>query len=184
MISPRVAVRYAAALMAVAESDAQLGAIGGDLERIDETLRGSREFLLLLRSPVVSPAKKRAIFEEVFRGKLSAETATFLTFLVAKHREDHLPEIIVQFRILRDRREGTVPAQVVSAIELTGAQEQQLQRELETYTKKLVRLRRSVDPAIRAGMIVQLGDTVLDGSLRRQLQRLRDRLVEGAAVAA
>jgi len=184
MSTPRVARRYAAALMATAETPKQLAAIGEDLDRIEEVLKGSRELLLLLHSPVVSPRKKTAVLEAIFGTRLSTVTSTFLRLLVAKGREDQLPEIIVQFRTLRDRQEGTIPAEVVSAVDLTGAQQEQLLRELEAFTKKQVRLRRSVDPAIGAGLLVRLGDTVLDGSLRRQLERLRERLVEGAASPA
>jgi len=184
MSTPRVARRYAAALMESAETPAELETFGSDLDRIERVLQASREFLLVLRSPVISPRKKTAVFDALFGTTVSAFTITFLRLLVAKQREDQLPEIIVQFRLLRDRREGTIPAEVVSALALTGAQEQQLQRELETYTNKQVRLRRTVDPSIRAGMVVRLGDTVLDGSLRRQLERLRDRLVEGVVVPA
>ena len=184
MTSTRVARRYAAALMSVADTAAKLAAIGKDVESLGAILGSSRELVLLLQSPVISPRKKTEVLDAIFRGKLTAETATFLRLLVAKGREDQLPEIVVQFRVLRDRKEGTVPAEVVSAVDLTAAQHRQLQRELEAYTKKQVRLRQSVDPAIRAGLVVRLGDTVLDGSLRRQLERLRTQLVEGTAVTS
>lgn len=184
MTSPRVARRYAAALMDAAETPKQRAAIGDDLDRIDEVLRASRDLLLLLHSPVVSPAKKTVVLEAIFSERLSAITMTFLRLLVAKGREDHLAEIIGQFRELRDRREGTVPVEVVSAVDLTGAQERQLQRELESFTKKQVRLSRRVDAAVGAGLLVRLGDTVLDGTLRRQLERLRERMVGSAASSA
>jgi F-type H+-transporting ATPase subunit delta len=184
MTTPRVARRYAAALMDVAETPKQLAAIGDDLDRIDEVLRASRDLLLVLHSPVVSPGKKIAVLEAIFSDRLSVITMTFLRLLVNKGREGHLAEIIVQFRELRDRREGMVPAEVVSAVDLTGAQERQLQRELELFTKKQIRLSRRVDAAIGAGLLVRLGDTVLDGTLRRQLERLRERMVEGAASSA
>jgi F-type H+-transporting ATPase subunit delta len=180
MSSSRVARRYAAALMGVADTSAKLAAIGKDVESLGAVLGASRELVLMLQSPVISPRKKTDVLEAIFTGKLTVETAAFLRLLVAKRREEHLPEIVVQFRVLRDQKEGTVPAEVVSAIDLTAQQKQQLERELEAYTKKQIRLRQSVDPAIRAGLVVRLGDTVLDGSLRRQLELLRTRLVEGA----
>jgi len=170
--------------MAAATGADQLRAIGDDLEGIDAVLRGSRELVLLLKSPVVSPGKKRAVLEAIFGTRVSDATKVFLRLLVAKRREDHLSEIIGQFRALRDLREGTVAVDVVSAVALTAAQQRELTRELASYTQKQVRLGFRLDPAIRGGMIVRLGDTVLDGSLRRQLERLRDRLAEGAAVAA
>ena len=184
MTSIRVARRYAAALMATAAGADQLRVIGEDLERIDAVLRGSRELVMVLKSPVISSGKKTAVLDAIFGTRLSDMTKVFLRLLVAKGREDHLSDIIVQFRALRDLREGTIAVDVVSAVALTPAQQRELTRELASYTQKQVRLGFRLDPAIRGGMIVRLGDTVLDGSLRRQLERLRDQLADGAPVAA
>ena len=103
----------------------------------------------------------------------------FIDLVVAKQREKHLPEIIEQFSLLRDEKMGIVSIDVTSAVEFTPSQEKDLGRELERYTKKKVRVRITVDRAIRAGLVVRIGDTVLDASMRRQLELLKARFLEG-----
>jgi F-type H+-transporting ATPase subunit delta len=103
----------------------------------------------------------------------------FIDLVVAKQREKHLPEIIEQFALLRDEKMGIVSIDVTSAVEFTPSQEKDLNNELERYTKKKVRVRLTVDRAIKAGLVVRIGDTVLDASMRRQLELLKARFLEG-----
>ena len=74
---------------------------------------------------------------------------------------------------------GIVSIDVTSAVEFTPSQEKDLNNELERYTKKKVRVRLTVDRAIKAGLVVRIGDTVLDASMRRQLELLKARFLEG-----
>jgi F-type H+-transporting ATPase subunit delta len=175
----RVARRYAGALMDIAESGKNIDGTAGDLETIASALRGSRELRLLTLSPVVSPARKAGVFRAIFAGRIGEGTMKFVDLVVAKQREKHLPEIIEQFALLRDEKMGIVSIDVTSAVEFTPSQEKDLNNELERYTKKKVRVRITVDRAIKAGLVVRIGDTVLDASMRRQLELLKARFLEG-----
>ena len=106
----------------------------------------------------------------------------FIDLVIAKQREQHLPEIVEQFGILRDGKMGIVSIDVTSAVEFTPSQHTDLASELERYTKKKVRIRVTVDRAIRAGLVVRIGDTVLDASMRRQLELLKARFLEGGPI--
>jgi F-type H+-transporting ATPase subunit delta len=175
----RVARRYAGALMDIAEAGKNIDGTAGDLETIASALRESRELRLLTRSPVVSPAGKAGVFRAIFAGRIGDATMKFIDLVVAKQREQHLPEIIEQFFLLRDEKMGIVNVNVTSAVEFTPSQEKDLNNELERYTKKKVRVRITVDRAIKAGLVVRIGDTVLDASMRRQLELLKARFLEG-----
>jgi F-type H+-transporting ATPase subunit delta len=175
----RVARRYAGALMDVAEAGKIIDRTAGDLETIASALRGSRELWLLTQSPVVSPVRKAAVFRAVFATRVGEGTMKFIDLVIAKQREKHLPEIVEQFSLLRDEKMGIVSVSVTSAIEFTPSQEKDLGSELERYTKKKVRIRITVDRAIKAGLVVRIGDTVLDASMRRQLELLKARFLEG-----
>ena len=94
-------------------------------------------------------------------------------------RERHLGEIIEEFEALRDEKYGIVNVDVTSAIEFTPSQRKDLADELERYTRKKVRVRIAVDKAIKGGLVVRIGDTVLDASVRRQLEILRERFLSG-----
>jgi F-type H+-transporting ATPase subunit delta len=183
MKNTRVARRYAQALMLSADSAmSMIDAIAGDLELIKRTLDGSRELRLLLASPVVKSDKKRAVLRELFRSRIGAVTMTFVELLTEKQREGMLSEVIEQFGALRDAKYGIVNVDVASAVEISEQQERSLSAKLEAYTKKKVRLRFALDASLKGGMVVRIGDTVLDASVKRQLEVIRERFVEGHAL--
>ncbi len=175
----RAARRYAMALMAVAEERNAVDRIAADIELIDATLRVSRDLKLLTVSPVVTPAKKKGAYHAVFADRVGGETMSFLDLLVSKEREALLPEIADQYSRLRDEREGIVRVDVTSAVELAVPQQQKLRERLEKYTGKKVRIRFELDGSLKGGLRVQIGDTVLDASVRRQLELLRAKFLEG-----
>lgn len=182
MRSTRVARRYAQALMMAAEERRTLDATAADLATIDGVIRGSREFRTFLGSPVVSIPRKKSVIQELFGRTVGRETLAFVDLLITKQREALLGEIIEQFSILRDVQMGIANVDVTSAVALTAQQQKALQKELEQRTGKSVRLRVVTDAAIRGGLVVRIGDTVLDASLTRQLERLRERFARGAAL--
>ena len=179
MKNQRAARRYAVALMAVAEETKSVEAVAADLASLGATLHGSRELRVLLASPVVRGGRKTAVLEELFGKRFGPVTMRFLALMALKGREGILPEVAEEFAALRDRKAGVVTADVTSAVALDREQAAALRTRLEGSTGTTVRLRLHTDPSLRGGLVVQLGDTVLDASIRRQLERLHDRLLHG-----
>jgi F-type H+-transporting ATPase subunit delta len=177
MKKTRVARRYATALMSLAEELKVVDRLAKDMEMVGLTLQGSRELRLFLASPVVSRIRKKKIIKELFGAAVAAPTLAFINLLIDKQREAQLEEIVGQFAALRDERQGIIGATVSSAVDLTAAQQQEITKRLEHYTRKNIRLRLIRDAGIRGGIVVRIGDTVLDASVRRQLERLRECLV-------
>ena len=177
----RVARRYALALIDLVEVSENIDVVRKDLELLLQVYKSSREFQVFLESPVIREDKKKQILGELFKGKISGTTTKFLELLAEKNREGILPDIITQFRQLRNERLGIVEVVVSSAIELTENQQHELQRQLEQYTQKKVDAAYLVDPAVRGGFVVRIGDTVVDASVKRQLELLHEKFV-GAAV--
>ncbi|MFN0159551.1 MAG: ATP synthase F1 subunit delta [Bacteroidota bacterium] len=180
MKNVRVARRYAMGFMASAEETKSVDRAAKDLELIGQILRDSREFRALIASPIVSPEKKRTVFRELLGPHIAKETLEFVFLMTHKNREALLADVVEQFAALRDELMGIVTADVKSAVEIAPPQEKDLIARLEQYTKKKVRVRFSLDKAMKGGLIVRIGDTVLDASLTRQLELLRKRLVEGS----
>lgn len=179
MKNTRVARRYAMAFMTAAEQQKNIDGTAKDLDFIGKTLRESREFQLLVASPIVSPGKKRAVFNEVFGQRVGKETLRFINLLLSKSRETILPDLIEQFRELHDEKLGIVNVEVRTMVELGYAQEKDLRVQLERITGKKAKLRFVIDKAIRGGLIVRIGDTVFDASVSHQLERMRERFVMG-----
>ena len=182
MKNVRVARRYAMALMMAADQAKSIDRTAKDLESIAGVLSSSRELRLMLTSPVVTAQKKSSVFKEIFGSRLHPTTLEFIDLLIEKHREGHVPDVIAQFNVLRDERMGIVTVGVTSAVEFTAPQEKSLQSSLERYTGKKVRVHLSVDGAIRGGLLVQIGDTVLDASVTHHLEVLKTKFVQGMDV--
>ena len=173
----KVARRYAMALMAVAGELGDVDRIGGDIDIVARTVRDSRELQLLLLNPIVPPGKKKAIVRELFSPRTGKETIALINLLITRHREGILAETTEQFAALRDEKEGIVNVAVTTAGPLTPEQEKNLKTRLEEYTRRNVRVRVSQDRSIMGGLLMQIGDTVLDASVRHQLELLRRRML-------
>ena len=182
MKNTRVARRYAQALMMSADSVKAVDAYANDLEIIKKTLAGSRELRLFISRPIVSDEKKMKILRELFASTVSKATISFVELLVEKKREEHLLEVIEQYFVLRDAKYGIVNVDVSSAVEITSQQEKGLSAKLERYTKKKVRVRFALDTTLKGGLVVRIGDTVLDSSIKRQLELMREQFIEGHAL--
>ncbi len=181
MKNTRVARRYAMALMTAAEQQKNIEGTAKDMEFIGKVLRESREFRLFVAGPIVSPSKKRAVFNEVFGPRVGKETMTFVNLLTSKSREAILQDITEQFKELHDEKLGIVNVEVRTSVELNYGQEKDLRAELELMTAKKVRFQFVIDTTIKGGIVIRIGDTVLDGSVAHQLERMRERFIAGRA---
>lgn len=179
MTNVRVARRYAEALVELAEEGKNIDATIKDLKVLRESIKASRELLLFLRSPLINKSKKREIFLTIFEGKLQKSTIASIGFIALKGREELLPDIIDQFFSIWDERQGIVDADVRTASEFSGDQTAILRGKLEQYTRKKVRIKFGLDEHLIGGFIARVGDTVYDGSIKRQLELLRLRFTGG-----
>lgn len=172
-----IARNYAEALLALARkaNDAEgwgvLASALGDAVAEDQTLRR------FLEAPQVSADRKNGILQQALAGKAPRTFVRFVQKLVSNRRQMLLPEIAVEYHNLLDEAEGRVHARVTVAREYDAAAREALARALGAALKKTVVAHVAVDPRILGGVVVRVGDTVMDGSVRRKLGRLRDRLV-------
>ena len=180
MIESRAAHRYALALVGIAEEMKKVDEVSNDFIFVEKLLQESRDFRSFLKSPVVTNQKKRRVFEAVLSGNIGDLAWKFILLLTSKDREVLLPEIIRQFYKLRDERRGILHAVARTVVSLTEAQEGKLIGSIQELTKKKVQLTYERDPSLIGGFTVQYGDTVLDASVKRQLELLQERFAEGS----
>ncbi len=177
----RIAYRYAVAMYEAAEEKHLLDAFAEDAAMIDRALGTSRELHRFFQSPVIAGDLKMKAVEAVFGGKVQPVTMDFLVFLIRQHRDGMIREILRAFFSLRRKRQDIQSARVTSAVPLDETQKSRLESQLRALTKKQVDVGYAVDTGIRGGLVVRVEDTVYDGSVARQLERIHQRLVEGAA---
>ena len=181
MSNLRVAKRYASALMVLADESKNTEAVAGDLLTVQSALKASKELRSFLASPVVSKEKKKGVLAEVFRKKVGKEVEGYLSAIIDKGREGLLGEILAEYFLLRDEELGIISVDIRTATEFSQSQEKALTKQLETFTRKKVRVTFSLDTMLKGGFVAKIGDTTLDGSIKRQLEILRGRLKNGSA---
>jgi F-type H+-transporting ATPase subunit delta len=130
-----------------------------------------------LESPKVSEAQKNEVLFQALGDRVPRHFLRFLQTLVRKRRQMLIPEIAIEYDNLLDVHEGRVHATVTTARPATDADEASIARELSRVVGKTVVPHMNVNPAILGGVIVKLGDTVMDGSVRKRLARLKGRML-------
>ena len=175
----RIAKPYAQALYDAAVEQDALDRIVGDANQIISLAQDSEDFEGFLTNPILSPQFKSEMFQQLLSETIHPLTLNFLLLLASKQRERFLVAILQAFLELVDLKAGRVVAQVTSAVPLSDAQQADLVQQLSDYSGAEVRLELSEDSTIRGGIIVRLGDTVFDGSVATQLQRLKSLLARG-----
>lgn len=174
-----VARRYARALADVVgdEDAARLERVARDLALAGDVLGRAPEVLRFLEDPSVGHKEKEAAVEALCKRAGTAEpTRRFLRLLSEKRRLGALPEIARAFTALKDERLGVVPVEATTAVPLSAAESKRFREALEAMTGLSVRLSLNVDPEVLGGVRTRVGSRVYDGTLRRKLQILRDRL--------
>ena len=175
----RIAKPYAQALYDAATEQDILDGIIADVNQVLQLTQESEDFDQFLANPILSPQFKSEMFQQLLSETVHPLTLNFLLLLALKQRERSLVSILQMFLEIVDLQAGRVVAQVTSAVPLTDAQKANLTQHLSDYSGAEVRLELSEDAEIQGGVVVRLGDTVFDGSITSQLQRMRALLARG-----
>ncbi|HEX29122.1 TPA: ATP synthase F1 subunit delta [Candidatus Poribacteria bacterium] len=173
MTKAEVARRYARALVKSAVDYVRV-----DTNALREILHSSEEFRQLLSNPLIPPKEKSRIIREMFEGKLHTVTLNFLDTLVERRREKLLPEILNAFQDELDRFEGTLVVKAVTAVSMTQEQMERLEDKIASLTGRRVRLETNVDPSIKGGILIKIGDRTIDATIDTAFQKLRENLIK------
>jgi F-type H+-transporting ATPase subunit delta len=170
-------LQYASALADIAFEQ---GAATPALKQFDDFLAAyasSAELRNFLASPAVTRGEKHAVIEKISaRLGTSRIVRNFLLVVIDHQRTQMLPEIAETFREVIRQRQGIAEAEISSAVELSAGQKKQFSQTLESMTGKKIEPRFLLEPALLGGVIVRIGSTIYDGSLRSRLNTLRVRL--------
>jgi F-type H+-transporting ATPase subunit delta len=174
-----VAKRYARALAdAAGDGDRdRLERLAADLSLAADVVGRDPRLLRFFADPSVPAPHKEAVVEALAKkGKTAELSRKFLAVLIARRRLAALPAIARAFEKIKDERCGVVAVETTTAVPLSAAEVKRLRESLQEMTGLQVRLTVSVDPAVIGGARTRIGSRVYDGTLRRQLAILRDRL--------
>lgn len=182
MREPTIARNYAEALFELARKGGDLDGWGRMISDVADAMQRDVRLRRFLESPRVSAEAKNEILGKAFQDRMPRLLVRYLQALVRNRRQMLIPQIAVAYHALVDQAEGRVHAQVTMASDPSDADRDSIARELGRVLGKTVVPHVTVNPAILGGILVRVGDTVMDGSVRRRLSLLRNRLA-AASVA-
>jgi F-type H+-transporting ATPase subunit delta len=176
MIESRVAVKYATALFRTAKRTAQLESISRDLAALSGLLSTNVLLKNFVESPQVLEKDKKEFLTSTFQPLISQALFSFLMLVLSKHRIQYLVSMTEEFQRLVKEDQGIVEARLITARSLDQVLAGQIREELEKSTGKTVEMKLQVDPSLIGGIVVILGDKIIDRSIRHQLSRMKDKM--------
>ena len=175
----KVATRYARALFTALPTEKSSEEADQFLSALARAMDESSEFRTLLFDPAVPRDARTGVLVALAKQHAMPEhVVNFLRTVVANNRTGSLKSIAEVFREVREAAAGIVPAEITTAIPLSVEMFQRARTALERGTGKRVRLTAITDPALLGGAVTRVGSTLYDGSLRTQLERLRNKMVQ------
>lgn len=165
---------YAEALFALAAENGQEKAYLESLESVDALFADNPDYIDLLAAPSVPQSERATLLEQAFGDALPEQVLSFVLLLTAHGRIRSLPACVEEYRRLYQAAVAMSTAYVTSAVALTEAQQSALAEKLAAKFGRRVELVCQVDESLLGGLTVRLDGVVLDGSLRRRLQAVKD----------
>lgn len=180
MTNRAAAMRYARALFDVVLKEGDVARAGDELSGFAGIVSGNKTLARALSNPAFPVARKRAVVEALLAkaGKVMPALAKLLLLLADRDRLTLLPELSVAYRERLLEHQNVVRADIVTAVRLPPDRHTAIERGLAAATGRQVTMTTRVDSGIIGGAVAKIGSTVYDGSIARQLERLKERLTE------
>ncbi len=173
MVETRVARRYAQTLLDLSLQEGKLDVAFNDMNFFVSVYKQSKDFSAVLKSPVITADKKLPILNKIFKGRINDLTLSFIELVTRKNREEVLIEVANEFSALYFEHKNIAKATVISAIELPEASVSAIKSKLEAFTGKGIVIETAVDKSIIGGVVVKIGDKIIDKSVKNMLNRLK-----------
>ncbi|MGD2124612.1 MAG: ATP synthase F1 subunit delta [Desulfobacteraceae bacterium] len=180
MIRSKVSKRYAKALLSIGQEDGRFQQYGEELFDFSKICENNKELLGVISNPIFAIEDRKRILHAVLeKSNYSGIIRSFLNLLLDKERIGAIKEISDYYERLTDEVSNIARAEVITPRPLKGGAQTRLEKVLEEMTAKKVKMEIKEDESLIGGIIVRVGDLVLDGSIKAQLQGLKESLKRG-----
>ncbi|MFP4198269.1 MAG: ATP synthase F1 subunit delta [Halanaerobium sp.] len=171
-----VASKYSRALFELGQDHDNLLELKENLSEFWQLVEENEDLKELVFHQRIMPKDKKRIFEKIFAEELSQDILHFLFILIDKRREFFLESIIKEFNTLVDDAESVLHVEVTSAVELKSSMLEKLKEKLDSILDYNILIENKVDEEIIAGIVLKIEDYIIDGSLRYELNSLKQKL--------
>jgi F-type H+-transporting ATPase subunit delta len=165
---------YANALFEVAQVEGSLDAVENELFQVARALETNDELRTTLTDAAIPVERRQGVIEDLLQNRASPVTVSLVSFVVASGRAKQLPAIVDRLVARAAEAKSKTVAEVRTAVALTDDQRTRLAEALGKATGKSVEVKGIIDPSVLGGVVAQIGDTVIDGSIRSRLDQLRE----------
>lgn len=173
MKETRVANRYAKALLELAIELNVLEKVKGDAELMSNVCKQNRDFVLMLKSPVIKEHKKLSVIKEIFIGKLDELFLRFIIVITRNHREELIPEISNQFITIYKKHKNILPANLETSVKIDAETREKIVALLHNQTNAQIELTEEVKEELIGGFIFSYEDKQYDASILKRIKNLR-----------
>jgi F-type H+-transporting ATPase subunit delta len=164
---------YAEALLGVAQAEGSLSDVEDELFRFSRLLQGNDDLRTTLTDASIPAARRQQIVEDLLEGKASTTTVSLISMVIGAGRSRDLPAIVDELVKLSAASAQKQVAEVRTAVALSDDQRQRLAAALQQAVGTPVEVKAVVDPEVLGGVVAQIGDTVIDGSVKSRLDQLK-----------
>jgi len=168
---------YAEALLELADARGQTDAVAADLAGVGQVVEADAAFGRYLGDPTVSRHEREKTLASVFEGKINGLLLAFLQVLSSKGHLTHVTGIARAFQALLDQRAGKLNVEVTVAHALTPEALEDVRQQISAKLNKNAQITQKVDDSIIGGVVLRIGDKLIDGSVKAQLETIRNRMV-------
>jgi len=168
----RAAIRYAQAVLDIANANNNASDVNRDMELITEVVKENAELAIFLQNPVINSQVKENALNEIF-AKVTSGTKGLFQLLTSNQRFEILAEIAIKFKELYDESRGIQVATVTTAIPMSKELEVKVLSKIKEISTKNISIVNVIDPAIIGGFILKIGDTQYNASVLNKIQRLQ-----------
>ncbi|MGE5473506.1 MAG: F0F1 ATP synthase subunit delta [Ignavibacteriales bacterium] len=171
---PLVEKRYAEALIRIGVDKNLIDTFKADMESIEKTIAENIELKKFLNNPSLKSSSKKEVIEKIFGKEAHKDTVNFIKILVDKGRMKNFSEIIEQYSLLADEIKKCLNLKVISSEALSDSQIKKLGEKLRVvYGSQSVKVDNIIDSSILGGVVVKIGDKMIDGSVKGKLDRMQ-----------
>lgn len=172
-----IADRYALALMELGERHESLDTFENDLQTIKSTLDSSKDLEDFLNHPAISVVGKKEVLEKVFKESVSQYMYNFLQVLLDRNRLFVFRTIVEHYRNLLNKKRNIVVAQVITAIDIDEDTRNRVKHKLDSLFCCNIKIESKIDSDILAGMVIKVGDRIIDGSIKTKLDNMKKQII-------
>lgn len=185
MPNPRLASRYAKALMDISIERNEMEQALTDMKTIAETITQSNDFRLFLQSPIIKADKKQAAVQAIFNNKIGATSLKFIELLISKGREANLAEVAVAFQDQYDEIKQVKRVSVTTASPMTADVRTKVINKAQTIVPGFqIEIVENVDPEIIGGFIIEVEGKRYDASVKKELNEIKKQFSKNIYVSA